>query len=155
MQGYPSFWHSHSSHFLIPQRTGTSRWLNICLCDDRSPYILRLFSLPFYEREKIPHQFVFHFQLLYPCILSSQLVAKIGKLIFFCYYAIFRRATFLLDGYSCGYFSLFFLVFGVCMILSAPYWTLIFLLFVFSYILAFGVPIFLAHTLQCVYTLLA
>ena len=33
---------------------------NTFLCDDRSPYILRLSSLPFCEREKIPHQFVFH-----------------------------------------------------------------------------------------------
>ena len=40
---------------------------NIChplLIRSRSPYILRLSSLPFCEREKIPQQLIFHLQSL-------------------------------------------------------------------------------------------
>ena len=95
-QEYPFSWHSHSSHFSIPRRTVTFRWLNIYPCGDRSPYILRLSSLPFCEREKIPHQFIFHLQLLDSCFLPSQLVAKIGKLVFFGYHTILCWSTFFL-----------------------------------------------------------
>ena len=82
----------NSSHFRILQRTGTSRWLNICPCDDRSPCILRLSSFPFCKREKIPYQFVLQLWLLDSCVFSCQLAAEIDKFIFLCYYAILRRA---------------------------------------------------------------
>ena len=47
---------------------------------ERKKYILRLSSLPFGEREKIPQPFVFHFQFLYVFFFACNFVLQLRHL---------------------------------------------------------------------------
>ena len=93
-QEYPFEKQSGNIRFLKLQKICTFRLSHICPCDGRLPSILRLFSLPFCEREKIPHQFIFHFQALNLSILACKNIFQLCNLIFFVDCIIFWRSAF-------------------------------------------------------------
>ena len=85
---------SRNIRFVTLWKSGTFHWLSIYLCDGRLLCTLRLSSLPFGERKKIPHQFIFHFKLLDLGILASKDVFQFSNFILLADNIIFRRSAF-------------------------------------------------------------